>query len=462
MRRRRHPGARRLGRRLLPLAAAMVMALLGVAAAWWFWPVEPARTNPSIAVLPFTNYGGDEATARLADGITEDIITDLARFRDFDVIARNSTEVYKGKPVDIRQVSQDLGVGYVLEGSIQRQGDRVRVTAQLIDAGTGAHVWSERWDRPTGDVFAVQSELAERVAVRLGGGLRAAAIASNEASRAKRRVPADLTAYDHYLLALEAKVQRTPASLARAMAHLDEALALDPALARGYVARAWLHWFSLDFGAEYDAVIRAMEADVRRAVELDPHDPEARATLAVYYSIVGRWAECEAELTAALEENPANATVLTIVASTLPFLGKPEEGVAYAEKALRLDPRMPRAHLSGVRDTMFFGRRFEEALSILSRMGPENWGRTDFLEAAASYAYLGRTEEAADARARLLSQYPDLSAELLLNEGWAFARQEEQDFFVDAVRRAGLPVCATEERLKGFERPVRLPECLTQ
>ena len=112
---------------------------------------EPALAGqPSIAVLPFDNLGGDEATGRLADGITEDIITDLSRFRDFDVIARNSTAVYKGKPVDVRQVGRELDVRYVLEGSIQRQGDRVRVTAQLIDAGTGAHLWSERWDRPAG------------------------------------------------------------------------------------------------------------------------------------------------------------------------------------------------------------------------------------------------------------------------------------------------------------------------
>ena len=120
-------------------------------------------------MLPFDNLGGDEATGRLADGITEDIITDLARFHDLDVIARNSTEVYKGKPVDVRQVGKDLNVGYVLEGSIQRQGDSVRVTGQLIDAGTGAHVWSERWDRPAEDVFAVQTEVAEKVAAALGG-----------------------------------------------------------------------------------------------------------------------------------------------------------------------------------------------------------------------------------------------------------------------------------------------------
>ena len=140
-------------------------------------------------MLPFDNLGGDEATGRLADGITEDIITDLARFRDLDVIARNSTEAYKGKPVDVRQVGKELSVGYVLEGSVQRQGETVRVTAQLIDAVTGRHIWSERWERPTADIFAVQTELAERVANTLasfGGVLESTGAGSRQTQTADR------------------------------------------------------------------------------------------------------------------------------------------------------------------------------------------------------------------------------------------------------------------------------------
>ncbi len=165
---RRVVAVRRTTRWLAPAAGGLVaLGILG--GIWHFWPgAPPADGRPGIAVLPFNNFGGDAATGRLADGITEDIITDLARFRDLDVIARNSTEVYKGKPVDVRQVGKDLNVGYVLEGSIQRQGDRVRVTGQLIDAGTGSHVWSERWDRPTEDIFAVQTEVAEKVAADVG------------------------------------------------------------------------------------------------------------------------------------------------------------------------------------------------------------------------------------------------------------------------------------------------------
>jgi TolB-like protein len=146
------------------------VSLLAAGTIWWLQPGELAFTGrPSIAVLPFDNLGADEATGRLADGVTEDIITDLSRFRDFDVIARNSTAVYEDKPVDVRQVGKDLNVRYVLEGSIQKEGEQIRATAQLVDAVTGAHLWSERWDRPAGDVFAVQTEIAEQVAGQLGG-----------------------------------------------------------------------------------------------------------------------------------------------------------------------------------------------------------------------------------------------------------------------------------------------------
>ena len=173
-------------RRWLPVAAVLVLVLLIVAAViWWFRPVEHCRGQALVAVLPFDNLSGDDATKRLADGITEDIITDLARFPEFDVVARNSTEIYRDKAVDVRQVGKDLGVGFVLEGSIQLQGEQVRLTAQLIDAKTGNHVWSERWDRPADDIFAVQTEIAEQVTNRLGGGAGLIQTAGREAARRK-------------------------------------------------------------------------------------------------------------------------------------------------------------------------------------------------------------------------------------------------------------------------------------
>jgi TolB-like protein len=268
-------------------AAILIALLLSGGGWWWLRPVEPASSKASIAVLPFDNFG-DEATSRLADGITEDIITDLAHFRDLDVIARNSTEVYKSRRVDVRQVGRELKVGYILEGSFQREGELVRVTAQLVDATTGAHVWSGRWDRPAGDIFAVQSEVAENVAAKLGGAFGFGTITAAEMQRAKRRPPMDLTAYEHYLLAVEAKGQRNPDA---GLEHAEKAIALDPNFARAYTARGWLRYFTIT-GDDWNRTIELVGDDFRRAVELDPADAEAHAALGSGYLLEkGRLAE---------------------------------------------------------------------------------------------------------------------------------------------------------------------------
>src|SRR4051794_7798443 len=240
------PAGRGREMRWLPYVAAALAALVFLGGVWRFWPGEPPpKERPAIAVLPFDNYGGDEATGRLADGLTEDVITDLAHFRDLDVIARNSVETYKGKPVDVREVGKRLDVGYVLEGSIQRQAERLRITAQLIDTKSDVHLWSERWDRAAQDVFAVQTEIADAVAARLGGaGLTMAAIARSEVAKAKRRPPASLLAYEHYLLAAEGKAQSTEESVRAGLEHTNQAIALDPTFARAYAIRGWLHDFS--------------------------------------------------------------------------------------------------------------------------------------------------------------------------------------------------------------------------
>jgi TolB-like protein/class 3 adenylate cyclase len=265
----RPSAARRRATHWLMPATGVLLALMLLGGFWHFWPGEPpAKGRPAIAVLPFDNLGGDEATGRLADGITEDIITDLARFRDLDVIARNSTAVYKGEPVDIRQVGRDLNVGYVLEGSIQRQGNSVRVTGQLIDAATGAHVWSERWDRPAADVFAVQTEVAEKVVAALGGDLTMGQITRAELQRAKRLRPNDLTAYDYFQLGKESKA--TVSNIDQGIDYLTKAVALDPQLARAYSVRAWLYNFSIMFGADAATALKQMVADAEKAVALDP------------------------------------------------------------------------------------------------------------------------------------------------------------------------------------------------
>ena len=211
----------------VPVVAAILL-LLGAAGAWrWSSPqVSPLSEKASIAVLPFENIGGDTKWDRFADGLTEDIITDLSQSKDLFVVARNSTEIYKGKPADIRNVGRDLGVHYVLEGSLRPIEDQIRVTAQLIDARTGGHVWSSRYDRPATDLFNVQSDVTEKIAATLTG--YEGAVAEAERLLVRRKLPSDLTAYDTYLLGMEAKHKVTKEGLEEAEGLFRKAIELDP------------------------------------------------------------------------------------------------------------------------------------------------------------------------------------------------------------------------------------------
>jgi len=191
----------------------------------------PLPDKPSIAVLPFTNIGGDAKQERLADGITEDLITDLSRYHGLFVIARNSVFTYKGKAVSVQQVGRDLGVRYVLEGSIQTNGDRVRVTAQLIDAATNAHVWSDRYDRALDDIFEVQNEVTQKIAGELGG--VTGTLAATDAASIRRKQPANLNAYDYYIMGQELHYRITKDDVAKAEPLLKKAMELDPQFRTG-------------------------------------------------------------------------------------------------------------------------------------------------------------------------------------------------------------------------------------
>ena len=442
-----------------PVAAAAALLSVCVAGGvWWFWPSE-ARERSAVAVLPFENLTGDAATGRFADGITEDVITDLARFRDLDVIARNSTEAYRAKPTDVRRIAKDLDVGYVLAGSIQRQDDRVRVTAQLAAAGTGADIWSDRWDRPAQDLFAVQSEIAETVAARLGGGTSYAAITASEAQRAKVRSPLSLTAYEHYLIAAEAHANPTEPLLRSGLEHADMAIALDPNFARAYTVRGWLHWFLMDVGADFEMAFARAKADFHRALELDPLDAEAHAAVGFLLSIEGKFPEAAAEIHKALAISPSHIHVLAAAATTLPYAGDPDGGLAAAERAVRLDPQMPPAVIRGVHDGFFFGRAFDRTVQLIERMPADTRNFYDHFALAASYAFLGRVQEAQAAKAAMATRTGNSSAELALNHDFIFAREQERDLFVDAYRRLGLSVCAKPDELAKFAKPATLREC---
>jgi TolB-like protein/class 3 adenylate cyclase/tetratricopeptide (TPR) repeat protein len=439
---------------MLPTAAAVLLVLvLAGGAIWWLWPVEPAFTGrPSIAVLPFDNLGGDEATGRLADGVTEDIITDLSRFRDFDVIARNSTAVYEDKPVDVRQVGKDLNVRYVLEGSIQRQGDRVRATAQLIDAGNGAHLWTERWDRPAADVFAVQTEIAEQVAGQLGGGV----VMGAERQAAQRRRPNDLTAYELYLRGLDELDRDTKESTDEAMRLLTQAVERDPNLARAWTALAAAHDYSVSFGADLHAAEAKAKEAAERAIEIDPMDADAHQALAEVLVTLGEFTRAQAEFETALRLNPGHADILANYASWASAFGQPKLGADAADRALRLDPNYGSGIANRTRNAYFTAERYEDALRMVERQPPESRTRWGWAQRAASNAALGRSEEARAAVAEALERHPDLSIQGLLSSPLVEAVRKQME---GLMREAGFPVCAKPEEVAKFEKALHLPEC---
>ena len=275
--------------RLARMAGALAILLLlgvGLWVAYERWEtasppasiVPPLTERPSLAVLPFANIGGDEATGRLADGLTEDIINDLSRYRDMDVIAHTSTEQYEGKSVDLRQIGRDLNARYVLEGSVQREGDQIRITAQLIDARSGTHLWSERWDRPAKEFFSVQTEIANQVGDRLGGG--GWIVVAAEQGSARRARPEDLTAYELYLAGRSEAMRADAEGNEKAMNLFQRAVEASPLFARAWVELGSAQIHSVDYGADWAAAIPAALATLKRAIALDPEDALAHAVLA--------------------------------------------------------------------------------------------------------------------------------------------------------------------------------------
>ncbi|WP_292599509.1 tetratricopeptide repeat protein, partial [Mesorhizobium sp.] len=347
------------------VVSVLIVALVGLV--WRYWPTATVVGKPSVAVLPFDNYGGDEATGRLADGLTEDLITDLARFPEFQVIARNSTETYKGKSVDAREVGKALDVGFVVEGSIARDADRVRITAQLIDAKTARHLWSQRWDRPDKEVFAIQTEIAEQIANRLGGGAGLVQAAGRMA--AHRKAPSNLNAYELYLLGTERLEQVDRANLEAALGLLTQAVKSDPGLARGWIELYHTHELLASFGVEPERNRTLAQAAAERALALDPSDPEAHAVYGSSLAIRGDFARAEAEYETALRMAPNAAEILIFYIGWTSSFGKPERGAELVERAIRLDPNYPAWANRPFAWAYFMAGRYDEAVAMFERLG---------------------------------------------------------------------------------------------
>jgi adenylate cyclase len=402
---------------------------------------SPLLDRPSIAVLPFANLNGDPQQDYFSDGITEDITTELSRFSGLLVIACNSAFRYKGKAVDIRQVGRELGARYVLEGSVRRSGDRVRITAQLIDGMTGAHRWGERYDRELHDVFAVQNEVARTIVAILAAHLNRA-----ETERVLLKPPAVWDAYEYYLRGAEAFFlhynRRTKASLYDARRLLERSLAIDPDYARAAAMLSWTHLnaYIEPFDGDYlspAALDRALEL-AETAVHLDVRLPEAHAQLGAVLLFKRQHDAAIAEFERALALNPNFIDYR--YARALTYAGEPARAIEVLEATIRLDPFQPLNHSS-----VFMGqanymlKRYEDAALLFrecaSRQPNSQWPH---LWLAATYAQLGQLEEARKEAAEVLRINPGFTIEGVKRLA-VHKAPKDVEHRIDGLRKAGLP-----------------------
>ena len=338
--------------------------------------ILPLPDRPAIAVLPFTNMSGDAEQEYFSDGISEDIITALSKLRWFFVIARNSSFIYKGKAVHMKQVAEELGVGYVVEGSVRKIGDRVRITAQLNDVATGSHIWAERYDRALADVFAVQDEITESIVAAIEPQLYAA-----ENYRAERKLPSNLDAWDLVMRALSHYWRVTRQDNVVAQALLEKATSIDPNYGKALGVLAASVTFSAHMGwADMKTALPIAERAALAAIRVDGEDPWAHHALGCVYLFTRRFDDSLAELELALRLNPNFSMAQGYYGLALSYCGRCEEADEAARRALRLSPRDPfSAVYCGIAAyAKFVGRDYDEAIR-LARAGIRQRG--DFVGA---------------------------------------------------------------------------------
>lgn len=449
-------GNHRPTRRLLILSAASLIGLaLLVAVVWWQPWVNgdldtasssvglPLPDKPSIAVLPFDDLSDDPAQAYFANGLTEDLITNLSLYRELMVISRESTFAYTGEEVDVRAVGHDLGVAFVVEGSVQREQDQVRVNVRLVDAASGEQLWAERFDRQLTDIFAVQDEITQNVAGRLLPEVTQASVA-----RAQHTPTENLRAWDLFLRARAAQEVYNLESQTEAIRLARLAIEQDPDFAGPYslIARAQgLLFFYQWADIPEESLDEAIE-NAKTAIRLDASDAEAYAALGYVYRLTGDDAQAIANLSRAAELNPNSANIRLELAHTLDWFRQQERALPEILEALRLSPRDPRLQvmLFYKAHILFHLGRYEESLDAADEMSAaisaEYWQIFYHLVRAADFAQLGRSEEALAEieRARALNPGLSLAAIERRFEG-SHNHPDNRRAWLDALRLAGMP-----------------------
>jgi TolB-like protein len=395
-----------------------------------------ALDRPAIAVLPFTNLSGEIEQEYFSDGISEDIITALSKLRWFYVIARNSSFAYKGKSVHLKAIGEELGVGYVVEGSVRKEANRVRITVQLNDVTTGSHVWAERYEGSLPDVFAVQDEITQAIVAAIEPQLYAA-----ENFRSRRKAPDSLDAWDLVMRALSHywRVTRQDSLVAQAL--LEKAIAIDLNYGQALGVLAASHVFGAHMGWEAKAdALPVAERAALAAIRADSEDPWAHYALGGVYLFNRRFEDCLAEFELALQLNPNFSPARAYYGVALAYCGRWQEGDRAARHALRLSPRDPFAAVyCGVAAySQFVGGNYEEAI----RMSRESIRqRADFVGAhrvlTAAAAAAGHDDIAAAALSELRRVQPNISLDWIARE-MPFQNEEVRSSYVEAFRRAGL------------------------
>jgi adenylate cyclase len=429
-------------------ALAVLIIGAGALAIWNFYfrpPFEPAATErmafplpdkPSIAVLPFVNMSADPEQEYLADGITENIISALSQAPKLFVIARNSTFTYKGTPVKVQKVAEDLGVQYVLEGSVQRSGNSLRITAQLIDALGGHHLWSERYDRELKDIFALQDEITKKIITALQ-----VELTDGEQARIAAKGTENLQAYLKFMQGRESFLTITKEGNVKARSLFEEAVALDPEYANAYIHVGATHWMEIVLGlskSRNESLKQAFKY-IRKGKALDESLPLAHTQLGLLYVMTRQHdkgiVECERSIT--LAPNSANAHIW--MSLVLMFVGRHDESVQHAEQALRLDPFPDQWYFRQMGAAYSWVGRYEEAIAFYKKAIQR--APNDILThrgLALAYSWAGRLEEARAQAAEVLRIDPKFSLKRYEKRS-PYKNQADRKRFIDGLRKAGLP-----------------------
>jgi TolB-like protein/Flp pilus assembly protein TadD len=396
----------------------------------------PLPDKPSIAVLAFVNMSGDPKQEYLADGITENIISALSQVPNLFVIARQSTFSYKGKPVKIQQVAEELGVRYVLEGSVQRSGDRIRITAQLIDAITGHHLWSERYDRELKNIFALQDAITIKIITALQ-----VKLTEGEQARLRAKGTENLQAYLKLLEGREQLLTATREGNVLARRLLEETIALDPEFPAAYWNLGATHWMDIlrkSSKSPKESLKRAFNL-TKKALALDDSDPGAHSMLGWLYTMARQHDKGIAECDRAIALAPNSASAHIWMGYALRYAGRHEEAVRYSERAIRLNPIAPGFYFRSLGMAYIFTGRYEQALTVLkkalTRIPDDVFSR---LALAQAYILTGREEEARAKVAEVLTLNPNISIEHLAKR-LPYKNQADKDAIIDRHRKAGLP-----------------------